>query len=240
MAALYCQALNGWMLPMTSNSAMPSPLLRSYAGVGALLGWFAIALQFYVMFAARLADGRSLVGGVIYLLSVFTILTTALVATTFSLHVRGRSTPAARFFGKPSVATGIAASIVLVDIAYSLLLRHLYHPQGLRLLSDHLLHDLLPLVYLGFWWRFVAIGRFGVADIARWAMYPVLYFIYVLLRGALFGLYPYPFVDVGQLGYPRVLLNAIAILFGFVVISGLLIGLDRLKTYRTRPANTPG
>jgi len=225
---------------MTSNTATPSPLLRPYAGVSAILGWFAIALQFYVMFVARLADGRSLVGGVIYLLSFFTILTNALVATAFSLQVVGRSTRAARFFGRPSVASGIAASIVLVDIAYSLLLRHLSNPQGLRLLSDHLLHDVLPLVYLGFWWRFVAIGRFGLADLLRWAIYPVLYFIYVLVRGALFGLYPYPFVDVGQFGYPHVLFNAAAILFGFVVISGLLIGLDRLKTYRTRPANTPG
>jgi len=222
---------------MNSNTAAPSPLLRPYAGVSALLGWFAIALQFYLMFVARLADGRSLVGGVIYLLSFFTILTNAFVATAFSLQVVGRSTRAARFFGRPSVATGIAASIVLVDIAYSLLLRHLWNPQGLRLLSDHLLHDVLPLVYLGFWWRFVAMGRFGLTDMLRWAIYPVLYFIYVLVRGALFGLYPYPFVDVGQWGYPRVLVNAAAILLGFVVISGLLIGLDRLKIYRTRHGN---
>jgi len=48
-----------------------------------------------------------------------------------------------------------------------------------------------------------------------------------LLRGHLLGLYPYPFISVDRLGYPRVLLNALGILAGFVLVSLLLLGLDR-------------
>lgn len=223
---------------MNSNSARPSRLQLFYAGAGALLGWLAIALQFYLMFAARLADGRSLVGGVIQLLSFFTILTNTLVACTLSLQVVGRTTRAARFFGRPSVATGVAANIVLVDIAYSLLLRPLSHSHGLQLMNDSVLHDVLPLVYLGYWWCIVGVGRFGFSDMLRWAIYPVLYFTYALVRGALFGLYPYPFINVDQLGYPRVMANAIAILLGFALISGVLIGLDRLKIRRAGSFST--
>jgi len=219
---------------MNASPVAPSRLLRPYAGVGAAIGWFAIALRFYLMFVTRLANGSSLIGGVIMLLSFYTILTNVLVASALSLQVLGRDTRAARYFSRPSVATGITASIVLVDIAYSLLLRHLWNPQGLHLLADSLLHDIMPLIYLAYWWRFVAIGRFALSELLRWAIYPLCYFIYALARGAIFGLYPYPFLDVGQLGYPRVLLNAIVILLGFVVISLLLIGLDRLKSGRVR------
>jgi len=219
---------------MTANPTRSSPLLRPYAGAGALLGWFAIIVEFYLVCSARLANGGSVGGGVIGLLSYFTILTNLLVAVALSVEAAGRPSRTTQFFRRPSVATGIAASIVLVDLAYSLLLRRLAHPQGLRLLSDHLLHDVLPLVYLGYWWRFVASGRFGYSNILRWAIYPLLYFIYALVRGALFDLYPYPFINVDHLGYPRVLINACAILLGFVLISTVLIGLDRLKIYRGR------
>lgn len=222
---------------MTMNALAAPRWLKPYALAGALLGWFAIALQFYLVLAARVAHGAGILGGVINLLSFFTILTNLLVALAFSLQASGRATRMARFFGRPSVATGLAANIVLVDLAYSLLLRHLSHPQGLHLLADSLLHDLLPPVYLGYWWCFVARGRFGLGNLLRWAIYPVLYFTYVLVRGALFGLYPYPFVDVAQLGYARVLLNALAILLGFAAIGGGLMALDRCKGTRSRASS---
>lgn len=37
-----------------------------------------------------------------------------------------------------------------------------------------------------------------------WVLYPFLYGVYSLIRGALTGWYPYPFLDAGKLGYPLI------------------------------------
>ena len=63
-------------------------------------------------------------------------------------------------------------------------------------------------------------------------LYPMLYFAYLLLRGRLLGLYPYPFIAVDKLGYPQVLLNALGILAGFVLVSLVLLGIDRWLAHR--------
>jgi hypothetical protein len=212
---------------------MPQKVLRggrqAYRLVAASLAWFGLCSQLYIILAARLGNGLSLLGGAINFLSFFTVLTNTLaaVALTASFVTKGSRTD--RFFLRPTVNTGIAASMIFVGIAYQLLLRHLWQPQGLQLVADELLHDIMPLLFLLYWWRFVPKAVFGWRDIAKWALYPVAYLLYALVRGALFGLYPYPFIDAGQLGYARVAVNAGGLLIAFVTIAALLVALDRRK-----------
>jgi hypothetical protein len=56
---------------------------------------------------------------------------------------------------------------------------------------------------------------------------PLAYFPYALARGALDGRYPYPFIDVGTLGWARVLGNAAAIAAAFLIAGYALVWLDR-------------
>ena len=53
-----------------------------------------------------------------------------------------------------------------------------------------------------------------------------------LVRGALIGRYPYPFIDVGALGYGRVLVNSVGVLLGFILIALILVGAGALKKDR--------
>jgi hypothetical protein len=48
-----------------------------------------------------------------------------------------------------------------------------------------------------------------------------------MARGALDGWYPYPFLDVTTLGYPRVLLDACGMLLAFLAIGAVLLALGR-------------
>ncbi len=41
-------------------------------------------------------------------------------------------------------------------------------------------------------------------------------------------LYPYPFIDVGELGYPRVLANWALIILGFLILAFCFIAVDRV------------
>jgi len=66
-----------------------------------------------------------------------------------------------------------------------------------------------------------------------WLIYPLVYFVYALLRGHLLGAYAYPFIDVAMLGYTQVFINAGGILVGFVLIGLLVIGIDRWQSGRS-------
>jgi hypothetical protein len=54
------------------------------------------------------------------------------------------------------------------------------------------------------------------------------YVVWIFVHGALSAFYPYPFVNVGELGYPRVLLNTAGLFMLFLALGFLLVGVDRL------------
>jgi hypothetical protein len=195
----------------------------------AVLGWAGLTIQLYLIFFARLSIGASLLGGLVSFFSYFTILTNTLVATVLTCAVAERESAARRWFLQPWVSSGIAVSIAVVGLAYSILLRHLWHPEGWQFVADELLHDVMPLLFLGYWWCCVPKGTLRLWHLPLWLTYPLVYFIYALLRGHLLGAYAYPFIDVAVLGYPQVLANAGGILVGFVLVGLLVIGLDRFR-----------
>ena len=193
----------------------------------ALAGWVGLAIQQYLIFYSRWSTGASLLGGLVNFFSFFTVLTNTLVVVVLSYAVVDRDSAAKRFFLAPRVSSAIVASIVLVSLAYNLLLRHLWQPEGFQFIADELLHDVMPLLFVVYWWRCVPKGTLQCKHIGLWVLYPLVYFAYVLLRGDLLGQYQYPFFDVGTLGYPQVFVNAGGILAGFVLIALAVVGLDK-------------
>ncbi len=207
--------------------ANPPALRRHFVAVAAVLGWAGLSIQMYLILHSRWTLGASLIGGLMSFFSYFTVLSNTLVATVLTCEWTSRESAARRWFLQPRVSSAIAVSIAVVSLAYNLLLRHLWHPEGWQWLADELLHDIMPLLFLGYWWRCVPKGTLRVWHIALWVIYPLLYFAYSLLRGHLLAVYPYPFIDVDKLGYPQVFINAGGLLAGFVVIALLVIVVDR-------------
>jgi hypothetical protein len=80
-----------------------------------------------------------------------------------------------------------------------------------------------------YWWFCVPKGTLHWNNVWTWLLYPLIYFIYALIRGEVVGTYPYPFIEVDRLGYSQVLVNAVMVLVGFVVISLVLVAVDRAK-----------
>ena len=200
--------------------------MRISAAVGALLGWFALVLQLYLMLVQSPAGALAMVGTVITYFSFFTILTNILVALVFTAAVfspdRTRATGWGQFFRRPSVQAGAAAYIAIVGIIYRLLLRQLWNPQGMQWVADVILHDVIPVGYVLYWLLFASRTELRWRDAVGWLAYPGVYLVYVLARGAVSGLYPYPFMDVNVLGYGGVLAHA-AVLFLVFLGMGLLV-----------------
>ncbi|WP_434580657.1 Pr6Pr family membrane protein [Pseudomonas sp. Z5-35] len=211
-------------------------LTRSGSGIAvkiaALLGWFALTLQLCLILVSRWQGGKSLLGGVDIFFSYFTVLTNILVALVLSYAATSGDSALRRFFLNPKVQGGVAASIVLVGLAYNLLLRHVWDPQGWQWVADELLHDVMPVVFMLYWWFCVPKAPLQWRDIGPWLLYPLAYFIYALVRGAIVDSYPYPFIEVNTLGLTQVLINAVMVLVGFVLVSLVVVALDRCKGTR--------
>ena len=212
---------------------MQPAVRRRFVAVAAVLGWAGLSIQLYLIFYSRWTLGASLLGGLVSFFSYFTVLSNTLVATVLTCALTSRESAARRWFLQPGVSGAIAVSIAVVGLAYNILLRHLWHPEGWQWLADELMHDVMPLLFLAWWWLCVPKGTLRLRHIALWVIYPLLYFAYALLRGHLLAVYPYPFIDVDKLGYPQVFANAGGLLAGFVLIALVLIALDRWRLSHT-------
>lgn len=202
--------------------------MRRFVALSALAGWTGLAIQQYLIFYSRWSSDASLLGGLISFFSFFTVLTNTLAAVVLSYALTDRPSAARRFFLKPATSSGICVSLLVVGLAYSVLLRHLWHPEGFQLIADELLHDVMPVLFFIYWCACVPKGTLRLGHVGAWVIYPVLYFGYALLRGHELGQYQYPFINVDTLGYPQVFLNATGILAGFVLVALVIVGLDRV------------
>ncbi|HEY2623850.1 MAG TPA: Pr6Pr family membrane protein [Dyella sp.] len=206
---------------------MPQPY-RPLATLGALLGWFGLALQFWM--SIRLTSG--FLAGLWLFLGFYTILSNLLVAASLTAVAMGPRGTVSRFFVRPGVQTALAMSITIVGLIYNVMLRGLWHPEGWQLLADVIVHDVMPVLYLIYWWLAVSKRELRWHQVLVWQSYPAAYFLYVLLRGLADGWYPYPFLDVKTLGYAQVVIDACFVLLAFIAVGLVLVGLGRWQARR--------
>lgn len=193
-------------------------LRRPALAVLAILAGFGVCLQLWLSVRLAASNGQSLGQGLVAYFGYFTVLTNILVALTAAASLVASPARLARGPGSGSVRGCATTAIVLVGIAYHLLLRHIWSPQGWQWIADITLHYAVPLAALACWVAFPPRERLPAWAPLTWCAYPVAYFVYALVRGALIGSYPYPFIDVDQLGYARALANAVGLLAGFIVL----------------------
>ena len=220
------------LVPSAKFDRRMSDASRKLCTVMAILGWSGLAIQLELVLFARWMSGANVVGGLVSYFSFFTILTNTLAACVLTCAAGTRTSKGRTFFLQPWVSSGIAVSIIVVGAAYSLLLRQLWQPEGLQWLANEILHDVMPVLFALYWWFCVPKGGLRVSHIGVWMLYPVLYFAYILLRGHLLGVYPYPFIDVEKLGYGQAFINAGGILAGFVAVALAVVAVDRYRGQR--------
>ena len=209
---------------------------RIYRVIAGSIGWFGLLLQLFLIVRTALNDQVSLVSETIRFFSYFTILTNIIVALCFTAPLVSPASKTGKYFSTAYVQGGIAVYIAIVGITYSLVLRQLWKPEGWQLVADRLLHDIIPVAYLLFWLVFITRGNLKWRNILSWLIYPVVYLVYVLIRGAITDQYPYPFIDVTDLGYDGMLLNSLVVLAGFIVMGLAVIAIDKLPALNSKRA----
>jgi len=201
--------------------------MRALAIAGAIAGWAGLLLQLYILLTGPLGP----VDGLWRFLAFFTILMNLLSACMLTLAVRRKRvfSPARAWLQSAS-----AVYMVMVGIVYVTLLQGLWTPQGLQLIADILLHYVSPLIAVAFWLLAVPKRALKWRDSIRWTGVPLLYLGYALARGAVDGFYPYPFIDLPQIGWEKVSQNSAALLAGFILLSLVFIAIGKVAPGRSR------
>lgn len=198
-----------------------------FTALTAIVAWFAVIMQFVISIPDYLGKGRTLAGSIVQLLSYFTILSNILVALSLTAILLFPKTYAGRFFSKISTATAILVYITIVSLVYNTVLRKIWHPQGLFKPADELLHLIVPVLYILYWFFLLPKQGLEWKQLPSWLIFPFVYLVYIITRGALTGYYPYFFIDVKSFGYAQVAINSILLLLIFTLFSALFIFLGR-------------
>lgn len=203
---------------------MPVQLL---AGLSAA-GWLTVGTQFFLSVRTSLNNGGSVIDGIVSYFGYFTLLTNILCAAILTAHALGGDGALRAFLRKPGVTTAAATSIIVVGVVYHLLLAATWNPQGIDLVVDTMLHTVMPVAFVLAWTRLVPRGAVSLRQTPMWSSYILVYAAYILVRGAIIGQYPYPFIDVTVLGYGIALRNAALLGVAFVALSAGMVGVNRV------------
>jgi hypothetical protein len=199
-----------------------------------LVVWFALILQLYLLIVNAPDNDMTTLEAVGRFFLFFTILTNILVAVSLSMILLSSRPAAGRFFAKPSVITAVAVYIFIVGLVYNIVLRSVWHPQGLQKLADELLHVAVPLLFIIYWLLFAPKNSLQWMHAFRWLIFPAVYLVYAMIRGGIEGFYPYPFLDANTLTFGRVFMNCVGLLFVFIITGLLFVAAAKCMSSQTK------
>jgi hypothetical protein len=188
---------------------------RPVAALIALACWAGIALQFW----ASYGHSHDVIATLWTLARFFTIISNLALAIAMTSVALGRRV-------SPFILVGLTLAILLVGIVYRTLLAGLHSLSGPALIANYLLHDVSPIAMTAYWLLFIPRGSLKWNAPWKWSLFPVVYFVYVLARGQLDHRYPYPFIDVGKIGWMQVALNSGGIALAFILAGFAVVWID--------------
>lgn len=145
---------------------------------------------------------------------------------------------------KPMVKGAILMCISVTGLVYHFMLHGRFEMQGTILLSNILLHYVVPICTVIDWVVFDEKGYYSVKTAALWLLAPLGYFIFVMIAvsmGAHLGpygeRYPYFFLDVDTLGFLTVFLTGLVMELSFFLLGLFWVWLDKVLARRTAKTN---
>ncbi|MFD5483257.1 Pr6Pr family membrane protein [Streptomyces hawaiiensis] len=175
-------------------------------------------------------------------LSYFTIQSNLLLALVMALSARRAWTASRPLPGAVLGATLLY--VVIAALVHHLLLANEASPfsltgeaaaaTGSQSLSYSVLHTVTPIAAVLDWLLLTSPGRLHLRQASTWLLYPMVYLAFCLTRGELLlpgtpDRYLYPFLDVGQDGFKRVLGNALLLGLSFYALAVLLVAIDHAR-----------
>ncbi|NUT53872.1 MAG: Pr6Pr family membrane protein [Saccharothrix sp.] len=125
--------------------------------------------------------------------------------------------------------------ITITGVVFALVLAPLVRHEGLAWWLNLGFHQLSPAMAVLGWLLFGPRPRVDRASVA-WALlvWPVLWIAYTFAHGAITDWYPYPFLDVTELGFGTALRNALLVLLAAAVLAAVVKLVDKAAPVTVR------
>lgn len=117
--------------------------------------------------------------------------------------------------------------ITVTGVVVLVVLRSLQDLSGQNAVTDHLVHDAVPLAAVIGWLLFGPRPRVDRATVLGALVIPLVWIAFTLVRGEIVDWYPYPFVDVIEIGYGRALINVSVIAVLFLLLGAAASAIER-------------
>ena len=101
---------------------------------------------------------------------------------------------------------------------------------------DFVLHKLFPVIVVLDWLVDPPTMRLTYRDALLWVVYPLVWTALTVVRGAIDGWYPYPFLNPANGGYGVVAATVVAIIAAFFVFSAITIAIGNARGRATQEA----
>ncbi len=132
-------------------------------------------------------------------------------------------------FTYPILRGAIVLYIIATGLIYYLLLADIHIVDGISLIAANILHYVTPPLALIDWIIFKEKADYKFHYSFTWLIFPLIYFLYSLIRGLIIDIYPYPFINVNTHGYLTVIKNAFVLSFAFLVLGFIIIAFKKLQ-----------
>lgn len=198
----------------------------------AVVGWFAIALQYWLTITGNPGMGAGEL--TLNFFSYFTVLVNVLAALALTAPVLFPNTAFGRWSLTEGVRSAVAMYIAVVGLTYHFLLSHVWDPQGWLFVSNGLLHYVMPIAFVLDWLVFTPKGWLRWIDPVKWLSFPLIYIVWTLIHGYAADWWPYWFVNVPELGLARAGFWFAAMLALFLVTGLVIVAIDRALRPRDR------
>lgn len=156
--------------------------------------------------------------------SYFTILTNLLAGFYLIFYANQKA-----WTSQNGSLTAVTMYLFMVGLVYQVALRFVWNPTGWSRLADEMLHSVNPILLLLVWFAKEKTSELRYQMIPKWLIYPALYLLFIWIRGAISGYYPYYFIDRNILSSDDFYINVVVLIILFVMFSFGFIWLGRLK-----------
>lgn len=178
-----------------------------------LLGFSAILTELVVLLERGTFDPGNF-------FSFFTILSN-MAAVAFLLFASVASEKTWSLVRTQQVRGAITLYMLMTGVIFAILLSGLKDVALTAVPWDNIvLHYIMPIVLIADWLLYPPRTKLSYKIVTLWAVIPVAYVVYSLVRGAVISWYPYPFLNATANGYPSVIITTL--ILAVVVIAAAL------------------
>lgn len=179
-----------------------------------IIGWVTLSIRLYL----RITEYNfSAVESTIQFFSYFTILTNLFVTIYCTNQLLKPNEKNTSILNKPETLTALMVFILIVGLVYHIALKPIWNPEGMQMILSEICHTFIPLGAFILWIISDNKKTIELKRLLKWLLYPIIYIVFVLIRGNYANFYPYPFLDVQTLGIGKVLVNSLFLLIVMII-----------------------